>query len=276
MGFFFMAAIEPRMRVYILALALLTAVVALWYFGKAPIEATAVAANNPPDPAAVERFIAEFDRNISNAPIAADLVGRDTEFRARVLQTTATAFGNGGWKAADDALSAVMGEKEQVVTWTELHADDALVVALWRRYLAVHRKLQDRPTACRYSLSGNNAGSAAFAVAEHEAIAASKAAQAAYAAGARNLASGAAPELPDADTYEALLVKLTELGKPFSAAEWAAIRGGPRAAVPDSVFCDAQIKFDENLLLLPENEAAALIRGNWGGWIAAQRAAPHG
>jgi hypothetical protein len=80
------------MRAQIIFLALLTKVVAvvavIWSFW-GPTD-------NAPDAKAVESFVAEFDRNIQNVPIAADLVAHDAEFRARVLEATKKAYANGG------------------------------------------------------------------------------------------------------------------------------------------------------------------------------------
>jgi hypothetical protein len=265
------------MRKLILSLALLidAAVAAVvWYPAAAPGGRMAAHAETPPDPEMVERFVAEFDRNIQNDPVAADLIAHDPQFRSRMLRVTASSYSRGGWPAADDALATLMLDKQAVVVRAKLLADDPLVVALWRRYLDSMRALQARPAACRYYHAIGRAPSTAFATARREVVEASRAAQAAYFSGRRNIAAGTAPEPPSPDALAALLDKSTALGRPLTAAEWDAIKAGTRAAVSDAVLCAAQIKFFENILALPESEAAALIRGHWRAWLAEQREPP--
>jgi hypothetical protein len=260
------------MRALIIALVLLTKAVAIaaivWAFGGP--------GDNAPDAKSIDSFVAEFDRNIQNVPIAADLVAHDAKLRAHVLEVTKKAFANGGWKAADDALTTLMRDKEPQVTWAKLHADDSLLLALWRRYLDATRGLRATPAACRYYQSGMGGNSLSFPSIQNELKAASRAAQAAYFSGARNLAAGTAPEIPPPDVVNTLLAKAEAGGKRLTEAEWDAVNRGAYGAGPDELFCAASIKFDENILALPGYEAVAAIRGYWGRWIVEQGAVPHG
>ena len=55
----------------------------------------------------VERFVADFDRNIQNVPIAAEIIAHDAAFRKRVIRATAKNQGapsNSGGGAACDAI----------------------------------------------------------------------------------------------------------------------------------------------------------------------------
>jgi hypothetical protein len=90
------------------------------------------------------------------------------------------------------------------------------------------------------------------------------------------LAAGTSPEIPPPDVVNTLLAKAEAGGKRLTEAEWAAVKRGAYAAGPDDVFCAASIKSLENILALPGEEAAAAIRGNWGGWIAERRGLPRG
>jgi hypothetical protein len=218
------------------------------------------------------RFIAEFNENIKRAPIEAAVVAADPEFRSRVLQATADAYGRGGWPAANDVLDAMMREKQPQITWTLIHADDALVVALWRRYGQVVKHLADKPAACRYYTSGSRGRGVTFASAQDEMGAATEAAVAAYASGVGNFEKGHAPEIPSEGVANVLFEKSTTIGASYSELEWAAL-GHARSThrnVSDDIACSAYIKFYENLLKLSDAEAAQLIRYQWGGWIQAR------
>ncbi len=168
----------------------------------------------------------------------------------------------------------MMLEKQPVVTQAKLLADDALVVALWSRYLASMRALHDRPSACRHYHTVGQASSTEFVAARREIEAASRAARTAYFSGLHNLAAGTAPKSPSPDTLAALLEKSTALGQPLTMAEWTVIKAGGRTAASDTLLCAANVKLFENILALPEGEAAALIRGYWGAWLLEPRAPP--
>jgi hypothetical protein len=214
-----------------------------------------------------DRFVADFDQNIQQVPIAASVIARDPEFRARVVRATAEAYARGGWPAADDALDTMMLEKQPEVTWTILHADDAHVVALWSAFLAVMKRLPDKPAACRYYVSGRRARGVSFPSAQAEYRAAVAAANAAYASGARNLANRTAPHFPSLDAAAVLLERSTELGQPYSEAERRALlsRGAnDGGGLSDSLVCAASIKLFQDVLALPQADAAALIRYQWG------------
>jgi hypothetical protein len=231
--------------------------------------------NSPTSP--IDGFVADFDRNIQNAPIAASIVALDPNFRARVIRATAKAYANGGWSAATDVLDAMMLEKQPEITWTLIHADDSLVVALWQRYLDAMHRLRDKPGVCRYYVSGRRGRGVSFPSAQGEYRAVTGAANAAFASGARNLNHRTAPQLPSQDTANDLREKATVLGKPYSEDEHAALSFGnarQEREVSDSVACAAKVKYLENILALPEPEAAALIRYQWGNSIAAERPAP--
>lgn len=216
-------------------------------------------------------FVAQFDHNMQNAPIQAAIVADDPEFRARVLQATADAYANGGWKAANDMLSAMMREKESQITWAVIHADDDLVLALWRSYSDAEHQLADKPAACRLYATGN--GSSLPITDQTRKSYTLKIA--AFRSGRANLASGRAPALPSQEVADELLEKSTDIGTPYSKAEWAALdpKHTSKQAASDAVVCSAYTKYDDNMLRLPEPEAAQLIRYRWGGWIAAEMTA---
>ena len=227
----------------------------------------------------VERFVADFDRNIQNVPIAAEIIAHDAAFRKRVIRATAKAYEAGGWNAADDALDAIMIEKQPEVTWTLIHADDHLVVTLWERYLDTMRRLSDKPAACAYYLSGEQAGGVSFPSAGKEYHRVHPASLAAYKSGAANLKAGTAPDLPSEDVVNALLEKSTALGKPYSEAEmiaWTRERAGLAPGLSDAAICARAIKIYGNILALPEADAAALICYVWGTPLAARFAKSHG
>jgi hypothetical protein len=227
--------------------------------------------NSPTSP--IDGFVADFDRNIQNAPIEASIVARDPDFRARVISATAEAYANGGWSAANDVLDAMMLEKQPEITWTLIHADDPLVVALWQRYLDAMSRLRAKPGVCRYYVSERRGRDVSFPSARGEYRAAHAAANAAFTSGAKNLNHRTAPQLPSQDAANDLLEKSTALGKPYSEDESAALSLGKvrhEREVSDTVACAAQIKYFENILALPEPEAAALIRYQWGHGIAAE------
>jgi hypothetical protein len=217
-------------------------------------------------PNAKTRFIAEFNENIQRAPIEAAVIDADPEFRSRVVQATADAYSHGGWPAADDVLDAMMREKQTQITWTMIHADNALVVALWARYGEVIKRLADKPAACRYYTSGNRGRSVSFPSAQAEYLAASAAAAAAFKSGSTNLAGGNVPEIPSEAVANWLFEKSTTIGASYTEDEWTALghRRAPRREVSDSVACAAHIKFYDNLSTLSETEAAQLIRYQWG------------
>jgi hypothetical protein len=171
-------------------------------------------------------------------------------------------------------LKALMREKQSQVTWTLIHADDTQLLALWRSYRDIAEQLGDKPAACRYYASGGGES-----VSKTDETTASYAAEiAAYQSGAANLASGKGPALPSPEMADLLLEKSTAIGKPYSEAEWAALNRGysPNHAPSDTVACGAYIKLYQNMLRLPDPEAAQLIRYHRGGWIADQLAAKHG
>ena len=257
-----------RKLILSLALAVETAAAAVaWTSPRNPAERSTTSAETALRPEAVDRFVSDFDKNIGNDPVAADVIAHDPVFRGRVLDATAKAFAKGGWPAAQNALDAIMLEKQATITRAKLLADDALVVALWSRYLASLRALQDRPAACRFYQTIGRASAEEFAAARDEVQSASRAARTAYFSGVRNLAAGMAPKRPPDDTFAALLEKSTAIGQPLTAAEWAALKKDRHADAPDALLCAASVKFYENILALPENEAAALIRGYWGAWL---------
>ena len=144
----------------------------------------------------IDGFVANFDRNVANDPIMAAVVARDPKFRARVIAQTANAYASGGWPAANDRASQLMVEKQPEVTWAMIHAEDALVVEVWRRYLDTMHKLEDRPTTCRLYVAGRGGGLSPFPSASREYTAARKAARAAYLSGAKRLEDGVAETLP--------------------------------------------------------------------------------
>jgi hypothetical protein len=219
----------------------------------------------------IDRFVADFDRNVANDPIMAAVVARDSKFRARVIAQTANAYASGGWPAANDRASQLMNEKGPEVTWAVIHAEDALVVELWRRRLATMRKLVDRPSTCRLYVAGHSANLTSYPSASREFAEARKAATAAYVAGAKRLEEGVAAALPSEVAFDELLDRSTAIGKPFTAEEWSPLRRHTRgqggAEVVDGVYCAAMIKLYENLIAFPESEAATAIRGYWGGPI---------
>jgi hypothetical protein len=242
------------------ALAVIVALVAgLWWYG---IDDS------------IDRFVANFDRNVANDPILAAVVARDPKFRARVIVQTANAYASGGWPAANDRASQLMIEKEPEVTWAVVNAEDALIVELWRRRLAVMRKLVDRPSTCRLYVAGRGANLTSYPSASHEFAAAREAVTAAYVSGARKLDEGVAAALPSELTFDELLDRSTGIGKPFTPGEWSALRRRERgqggAEVVEAVYCSAAIKLYENLLSFPESEAASAIRGYWGGPLSAR------
>lgn len=214
-----------------------------------------------------DQFVAEFDKNIKRVPIAADVVEHDRDFRARVIAATWEAYSRGDWPAADDALDAMMLAKQPNITWTIIHADDAQLVALWKSYLAVMRRLHDKPATCGYYVSGRRGRGISFPSAETEYRAASAAAYTAYASGERNLARGTAPSLPSPDDAATLLERSTEVGQPYSEVERRALASADTDHVGDSsgaLSCAASIKLFENVLALPQADAAAIIRYRWG------------
>jgi ClpA/ClpB-like protein len=225
-------------------------------------------------PDAKTQFIAEFNENIKRAPIEAAIIAADAEFRSRVLQATTDAYGRGGWPAANDVLDAMMREKQPQITWTLIHADDSLVVALWRRYGEVVKRLADKPAACRYYTSGSRGRGVTFASAQDETGAAKAAALAAYQSGAANLENNHAPEIPSEGVANLLFEKSTTIGTGYTEQEWAALSHGRSRSrnVSDETACSAYIRFYANLLTLSDAEAAQLIRYQWGGWIQARAA----
>jgi hypothetical protein len=217
----------------------------------------------------VDRFVADFDRNIARDQVAAAMIARDPVFRARVVRATTDAYASGGWPAAIDKLDALMVEKEPEILLAKLDADDALLVAVWRGYLETLRALRDRPAACRFYASGKRYRAPELPTAKATFAAASWAALAAFKSGQQNLDSGIVPQLPTEAVADALLEKSTELGEPFTAAEWAALgHGGASSTSTDTLFCAAMIKEYANVLALPEAEAVQIIRYEWGRRLA--------
>jgi hypothetical protein len=164
-----------------------------------------------------------------------------------------------------------MNTKGPEVTWAVIHAEDALIVELWRSRLATMRKLVNRPSTCRLYVAGRGANLTSYPSASHEFAAAKKAVIAAYVSGAKRLEEGVAAALPSENGFDELLDRSTTVGKPFTPEEWSALRRRERgqggAEVVDAVYCSATIKLYENLLAFPESEAAMAIRGYWGGPI---------
>jgi len=235
-----------------LALALLMCLLTLW-------------PRNEATP--LDGFVARFDANIAEDPVAAVVVARDPGFRARVIRATANAFANGGWPAAIDKLDGLMMEKEPEILWTKLNADEDLLVTLWRRYIDTMQALQQRPTLCRFYISGGRYRAAALPSAKAEYRAASRAAVAAFLSGDRNLKAGLAFELLSDEQADALLEKSTAAGVGYTEDEWAAlhyVRGMPWRRPSDDLLCAATIKKFRNVVALAPAEAAALVRYTWG------------
>jgi len=220
----------------------------------------------------VDRFVADFNRNIAEDPIMADVVARDPKFRARAIGQTASAYASGGWPAARDRMSQLMVEKQPDVIWMAVHADDALIVDVWRRYLDTMKKLKDRPASCRLFVTGRSGGVSSLPAAQDEFGAATKAVKAAYLSGVKNLDRGTAPEVPSQANLDELFERYGVSGKPFSLEEWAALRRGlwGQAESDDAAYCAAMIKFHNYVLALPAGEAADAIRAYWGGPLRAK------
>ena len=248
-----------RVRIVILSACLIAAITSsgLWFWSRAD--------------ASVDRFVADFDRNV-HSPVAAALFAQDPTFHARVVRLTADAYSSGGWPAAIDRFDEMMTEKLPDVFWVENHADDDLMLAYQQRVLATLHKLKDRPGACRYFATGYNYRIGSLPSAQPELEAGAAAARAAYLSGAKNIADGTGPDMPSEAEGDALLEKSTALGKPFTAAEWAALEhrgaGNPRKPPPDAMVCAAETKFFENLLTLPRSDAASLARYRTWRWIS--------
>jgi hypothetical protein len=243
-----------RIRICILSLCLLTAIAVASYAFVQGADTS------------VDRFVADFDNNIAHDKVAAEMVARDPAFRARVLRATADAYASGGWPAAEDKLNSLMSEKAVDVWSAEIDADDAVLVAYSRAYLQVLRRAEDQPATCRLYASGTRFSAQQFPTAKSQLVAESQAMLAAFESGQRNLDAAVAPQMPSAAAAQALLEKSTAVGVPFTAVEWAALKGasgGPGTPETDAVFCSAMIKKYANITALPESEAAQLIRYEW-------------
>jgi hypothetical protein len=207
-------------------------------------------------------YIATFDEHLKGAPVEAAIIEADPALRARVLRATADAFAAGGWDAANDALSALMSDKQSDIAWAYIfNADDQFVVGVWRAYRDVGKVLAGNPKVCRSYLS--DGGDAPPDIASVKLAAVRKAA--AYRSGVANLTRGMAATIPSDQTARSLYDRAMASGAPFSATEWNVVapQAGKLPGAPDAVVCAAKIKFFDKILSLPDHDAAQLIRYKW-------------
>ena len=136
------------------------------------------------------------------------------------------------------------------------------------------KQLAGQPADCAYYVGAGRGSTLSLPTQPEEREAALTAAAAAYRSGLANLMAQKAPALPTETAAAALLAKSAALGTAYSEEERAALGLGKTSIyrpASDEVACAAKIKLYENVLTLPEAEAAALIRDRWGGWLAVQR-----
>jgi hypothetical protein len=197
-------------------------------------------------------FEATFDENLAGFPLAASIASQDAGLREIFLRRTEAAFVRGGWVAANKAL------KISLVTEVEVYADDEHINAITVAELALLRRLESKPLACRaFLFAGGMADELLQAKPDDQLL--WFAHQAAVKNGFERRLHGIGETRPDAnDTAE--VIRFLDHG-PIAAltpAELAAqadyLDGDPELA------CSAAIKQAQNLTALDAADAASARR----------------
>ena len=208
-------------------------------------------------------FSRHFDELVQSNPLAAAVSEADPAWRARAIKLTATAYEQGGWQAANEAMNTWRATTMADTIWVIAHADDDKVLKTLRAQATVYDALASMPDKCVawiHDVLTTNSPEGS-----RERAAFTRAFADAYRSGARNLASWGerTPVMPLGAT--AIWSRWEKADPQLSAAERNFLYARDILNESDADLCARRRKELQKTFSLPPTEAAWLARARWAG-----------
>jgi hypothetical protein len=197
-------------------------------------------------------FERTFDEHLGRFPLAASMASRDPALREIFLRRTEAAYNAGGWVEANKALQM------SLATEVEVYADDEHINAITRTELVLLHDLENRPLACRaFLFAGGMADDLVPAKPDDTLLASAH--RAAMENGFERRMNGARWAKPD-DQQTIDVMRYLDQG-PIAALTGAELTATTKYLDGDpQLACSAAIKQSQNLMAMPDGEAARARR----------------
>ena len=212
-------------------------------------------------------FSRHFDELAQSNPLIAAVSEANPRWRAHAMSVTAAAYEQGGWPAANDAMTTWRASTMADITWVIAHADDDKVLDMVHAQALVCDALAMTPAKC---LAWTHDGlTAANPEGLRERVAFTSAFAEAYRSGARNLATWGerTPVMPLNAT--AIWSRWERAEPQLSTAERSFLYtpqdSRTEAGEPFGGLCALRRKELQKTFALPAPEAAWFARARWAG-----------